>query len=35
MAPKASNDAISALDGTSVAGRRLKVRAARPGVAHP
>jgi superfamily II DNA/RNA helicase len=35
MTPKASNAAIAALDGTSVAGRRLKVRAARPGVAHP
>lgn len=33
MTPKASNAAIAALDGTSVAGRRLKVRAARPGVA--
>ncbi|MET0567257.1 MAG: DEAD/DEAH box helicase [Acidimicrobiia bacterium] len=35
MAPKASNAAITALDGTSVAGRRLKVRAARPGAARP
>ncbi len=35
MTPKASNAAIAALDGSSVAGRRLKVRAARPGVAHP
>ncbi|HEU5113783.1 MAG TPA: DEAD/DEAH box helicase, partial [Acidimicrobiia bacterium] len=35
MTPKASNGAIAALDGTSIAGRRLKVRAARPGVAHP
>ncbi|HJQ91323.1 MAG TPA: helicase-related protein, partial [Acidimicrobiia bacterium] len=35
MTPNASNAAIAALDGSSVAGRRLKVRTARPGVAHP
>ena len=35
MTPKASNAAIATLDGSSVSGRRLKVRAARPGVAHP
>jgi RNA recognition motif-containing protein len=34
MTPNASNAAMAALDGTSIAGRRLRVRAAKPGVAH-